>query len=178
MYFMSTADRWFVQYYHGEEALGLFAVGAKFSMLMALVVDTFRKAWWPIAMDAMHSDDGPETFRMIARLYMGLGSAAVVILTFFSPWLVHWLTAPVYREVWPIVGILAWQALFYGFLPDRHPAGIWKAEKTHLNLIPYGRCKRLLGMLLKLAAGAQLGGCWGRARHRGYLLTASGAQRR
>ena len=85
IYFMSTADRWFVQYYHGPEALGLFAVGAKFSMLMALAVDTFRKAWWPIAMDAMHSSDGPETFRMIARLYMGLGTAAVVILTLVSP---------------------------------------------------------------------------------------------
>lgn len=133
IYFMSTADRWFVQYYHGPEALGLFAVGAKFSMLMALAVDTFRKAWWPIAMDAMHSIDGPETFRMIARLYMGLGTAAVVILTLVSPWLVQWLTAPAYHDAWPIVGILAWQALFYGFFLIAS-AGIWKAEKTYLNL--------------------------------------------
>ena len=47
---MSTADRWFIQYYHGLK-LGLFAVGAKFTMLMVLAVDTC-KAWWPIAMDA------------------------------------------------------------------------------------------------------------------------------
>ena len=68
---MSTADRWFIQYYHGSEARP-FAVGAKFTMLMVLAVDTFRKAWWPIAMDAMHSSDGPEIFRVISRLYMGL----------------------------------------------------------------------------------------------------------
>lgn len=133
MYFMNTADRWFVQYYHGEEALGLFAVGAKFAMLMTLAVETFRKAWWPIAMDALHSHDGPETFRLIARLYMGLGTAAIVILTFLSPWLVKWLTAPAYHDAWPIVGILAWQALFYGFFLIAS-AGIWKAEKTYLNL--------------------------------------------
>ena len=28
LYFMNSADRWFVQYFHGEEALGIFAVGA------------------------------------------------------------------------------------------------------------------------------------------------------
>ena len=146
IYFMSTADRWFVQYYHGAEALGFYAVGAKFSMLMALAVDTFRKAWWPVAMDAMHSNDGPETFRMIARLYMGLGTAAVVILTLLSPWLVQWLTAPAYHDAWPIVGLLAWQALFYGFFLIAS-AGIWKAEKTYLNLYLM-TAAALVGLLL------------------------------
>ena len=137
MYFMNTADRWFVQYYHGEEALGLFAVGAKFSMLLALVVETFRKAWWPIAMDSMYSDDGPETFRMIARLYMGLACAGVVGLTLLSSWLVQWLTASEFHDAWSIVGILAWQAVFYGFFLIAS-AGIWKAEKTYLNLYLMG----------------------------------------
>jgi O-antigen/teichoic acid export membrane protein len=133
MYFMTTADRWFVQYYHGPEAMGIFAVGAKFSMLMVIAVDIFRKAWGPIASDAMHSDDGPETFRMIARLYMGLGAAAVVLLTLLSPSLVRWVTVPAYYDSWPIVGILAWQALLYGFFLISS-GGIRKAEKTYLNL--------------------------------------------
>tara|TARA_B110000495_G_C23040504_1_gene623762 strand:+ start:320 stop:1801 length:1482 start_codon:yes stop_codon:yes gene_type:complete len=132
-YFMSTADRWFVQYYHGPTELGLFAVGAKFSMLMGLVVETFRKAWWPIAMDAMHSKDGPETFRMIARLYMGVGSASVVILTFFSPWLLVWFTDEKFHDAWQIVGILSLQAVLYGFFLIVS-AGIWKEEKTFINL--------------------------------------------
>lgn len=133
IYFMSTADRWFVQYYHGSEAMGVFAVGAKFSMLMVIAVDTFRKAWGPIAFDAMHSPDGPETFRIIARLYIGLGTAAVVLLTLISPWLVRWLTVPAYYDAWPIIGILAWQVLFYGFFLIAS-GGIKKAEKTYLNL--------------------------------------------
>ena len=132
-YVMSSADRWFVLHYHGSDALGLFAVGAKFSLLMAFAVDTFRKAWWPISMDAMNSSDGPDTFRMMARLYIGLGSAVVVILTLFSPWLVQWFTAPTYHDAWRIVGILAWQALFYGFFLVAS-AGIWKTEKTYLDL--------------------------------------------
>lgn len=156
MYFMNTADRWFVQYYHGEEALGVFAVGAKFALLMAIAVETFRQAWWPIAMDAMHSDDGPETFRLIARLYMGFGTASIVILTFLSPWLVQWLTAPAYHDAWPIVGILAWQALFYGFFLIVS-AGIWKAEKTYLNLYLMGGAA-IFGLLLNWLLVPNYGG--------------------
>jgi len=156
MYFMNTADRWFVLYYHGEEALGLFSVGAKFAMLMALVVEIFRKAWWPIAMDAMHSDDGPETFRLISRLYVGVGTSSVIVLTLLSPWLVQWLTASAFHGAWPIVGILAWQGLFYGFFLIAS-AGIWKAEKTYLNLYMMGGAA-VLGLLLNWALVPSFGG--------------------
>ena len=156
IYFMSTADRWFVQYYHGETELGLFAIGAKFSILMSLAVETFRKAWWPVAMDAMHSEDGPATFRMIARLYLGVGTAAVVVLTSVSPWLVRWFTAPSYHKAWPLVGILAWQALFYGFFLIAS-AGIWKAERTYLNLYLMGGAA-VVGLVLNWVLVPAYGG--------------------
>jgi len=130
MYVMNTSDRWFIQYYHGETMLGLYAIGAKFALLMAIAVETFRKAWWPIAMDAMHSEDGPETYRSLARLFIGAGVAAVVLLAFLSPWLVKWLTAASYHQAWPLVGILAWQSLFFGFYSIAS-GGIWKREKTY-----------------------------------------------
>lgn len=129
MYVLNTADRWFVSYYHGQDALGLYAVGAKFAMLIAMAVTTFRQAWWPVAMDAMHSEGGPPLYRTMARLYMGIGSASVVLITALSPCLVKWFTAPAYFNSYPIVGILAWQSIFYGFYLIG-AAGIWKAEKT------------------------------------------------
>lgn len=131
-YIMSTADRWFIQHYHDATALGLYAIAAKFALLMALLIETFRKAWWPIAMDAMHSEDGPQTFRMIARLFMGVGVAAVIGLTFIAPWLIRLLTTPDYFSAWKMTGILAWQSLFYGFFLIGS-AGIWKAEKTWIT---------------------------------------------
>ena len=137
IYFISTADRWFIQYYHGSESLGVYAIGAKFVILLTLVVETFRKAWWPIAMDSMHGKDGPDTFRTIARLYMGLATSGIVVLTAFSPFLVRWLTAPAFHDAWPIIGVLAWQAVFYGFFLIA-TAGIWKTEKMYLNLYLMG----------------------------------------
>jgi O-antigen/teichoic acid export membrane protein len=129
MYVLNSADRWFISYYHGQDALGLYAVGAKFAMLISMAVTTFRQAWWPVAMDAMHSKDGPEVYRTIARLYLGIGSAGVVFLTAISPLLVNWLTTPAYFDSYPIVGILAWHSIFYGFFLIG-AGGIWKAEKT------------------------------------------------
>ena len=129
MYVLDTSDKWFISHYCGQSALGLYAVGAKFSMLIAMAVTTFRQAWWPVAMDAMHSKDGPTLYRTIARLYIGGGTACVVIITAGSPFLVQWLTAPEYANAYPIVGILAWHSIFYGFYLIG-AAGIWKAKKT------------------------------------------------
>jgi O-antigen/teichoic acid export membrane protein len=134
MYVMSTCDRWFVQHYRGEADLGVYAVGAKFALVMALAIETFRRAWWPIAMDAMHSADGPETFRAISRLFMGIGVASVVYLAFLAPWLVDWLAAPPFHDAWQVVGPLAWPSLFYGFYLVAS-AGLWKAEKTRDSML-------------------------------------------
>ena len=129
LYVLNTADRWFLNHYHDAAAVGLYAVGAKFAMLIAMIITTYRQAWWPIAMDALQTDEGPPLFRTMGRLYLGLGSAGIVLLTAFSPWLVRLVTAPAYHDAYPVVGILAWHSLFYGF----HlivVGGIWKREKT------------------------------------------------
>jgi O-antigen/teichoic acid export membrane protein len=146
MYFMNTSDRWFINYYHGEEALGLFSIGAKFSLVMALIVETFRKAWWPIAMDSMYTDNGQAVFRLIGRIYIGLGSVAILSLTIISPWLVQFMTGPKFHSAWPIVGVMSWQSLFYGFFLIAS-IGIWKAEKTYLNLYLMGGAA-IIGVLL------------------------------
>ena len=136
-YLMSSMDRWFIQYYHGSEVLGIYAVGAKFAMLVAIIVETFRQAWWPIAMDSIHSIDGPETLRMISRLYIGLGVPAIIILALLSEYLVTLFTPAIYYSAWPIVSILAWQSFFYGFYMIGS-IGIWKSEKTFYSMFLMG----------------------------------------
>jgi O-antigen/teichoic acid export membrane protein len=133
LYFMNTSDRWFIQHYHGDDALGLYAVGAKFAMLSSLAIETFRKAWWPLAMDSMHSEDGEKTFIFISNWYVCIGSLFILILTFLSPWLVEFITGPDFHDSWPIIGILTWKGLLYGYFMICS-AGIWKTEKTYLNL--------------------------------------------
>ena len=129
MYILNTADRWFISHINGAEILGLYAVGAKFAMLMAIVVTTFRTAWWPVIMDSIQSSDGPALLRTMSGLYLGLGCAGIVLLTALSPFLVRILTPFPFHAAYPIVGILAWQSMLYGFNLIV-TVGIWKKEKT------------------------------------------------
>lgn len=133
MYVMNTSDRWFIQHYHGEEALGLFAVGAKFAMISSLAIETFRKAWWPLAMESMQSGSGEKFFRTISVIYVCIGSLLMVTLSFLSPWIVEYLAGPKFYDSWPIVGLLCWKSFLYGYFMICS-AGIWKSEKTYLNL--------------------------------------------
>jgi O-antigen/teichoic acid export membrane protein len=135
LYILNMSDRWFISHYHGQQALGLYAIGAKFALMLAVAVTTFRQAWLPLAMDAMHSPDGPNLFRTVGRLYLGLGSAAVVVLTALSPWLVRLLATPDYYAAYPIIGVLSWYSLFYGFYLIG-AGGVWKEEQT--SWIPIG----------------------------------------
>ena len=129
MYVLSSSDRWFISYFHGQDALGVFAVGARFATLISAAVIVFRQAWWPVAMESLHHSDGPELMRFMARAYLGLMAIGVVLLTALSPWLVKILTGPAYHSAYPIVGVLAWPAVLYGFYLIV-AAGMWKREKT------------------------------------------------
>lgn len=129
MYVLISSDRWFIISLKSPEELGLYAVGAKFASVMALAVHTFRLAWWPVAMDAMQNESEKPLFRVVGRLYLGLGIASAVLLTAISPLLVRIMAAPGFFQAYPVVGILAWYPILYGFSLIVS-CGIWKSEKT------------------------------------------------
>jgi len=134
---MTASDRWFVMNMLGSLETGLYAVAAKFAMLMALAVETFRKAWWPIAMDMLHKEDGANFFRIVSLWYIVLGTLGAMILTVISPYLVEYLTTDEYKESWKIIGILCWGSIFYGFYL-LSGLGIFHSKKTHLTIYVYG----------------------------------------
>jgi O-antigen/teichoic acid export membrane protein len=137
IWIMSASDRWFVMGMLGATEVGLYAVAAKFAMLIALMVEVFRKAWWPIAMDMLHKKEGPEFFRIVSLWYIVAGTIGAIILTIISPYLVDYLTTDAYKESWKIVGILCWGSVFYGFYL-LSGLGMFYSKKTHLTIYTYG----------------------------------------
>ncbi len=134
-YALYNTDRWFIIYYHGQGELGIYAVGAKFVIFVLVAVNAFRAAWWPMAMDTLHSKDGHALFQTVARLYLGVGVICIVVLTYLSPVLVRLLSAPAYHSAYPIIGILSWYSLFWGFFLIVC-VGIFKKEKIIYLTIP------------------------------------------
>lgn len=130
-YFMESSDRWILGFFHGGVVLGIYAVGFKLAMAMNLLVEPFRKACGPIIYKSMHESECQLMFPVMIRLYMGIGSAIVVLLTTASPFLVKLVTIADYFNAYNVVGLLGWKQLFYGlFLFSA--MGIYKKEKTKL----------------------------------------------
>ena len=81
-------------------------------------MEIFRLAWMPISLDVMHAPEGPDVFRAISRFYVGVGMAGIIVLTALSPKLLQWFTVPAFYPAYPIVGVLAFSAIFFWFLSD------------------------------------------------------------
>jgi O-antigen/teichoic acid export membrane protein len=137
VYLLNTTDRWFIISYLDGGALGIYAVADKFAMMLALLVTTFRQAWWPIAMDAIQGSDGPGLIRTMSRVYLGVSCVGLVLLTAMSPFLVTFLTTPAYYDAAMLIGVLAWQPLNFGFQMIAG-IGIWKSEKTIWSPVSLG----------------------------------------
>lgn len=134
---MTASDRWFVMNMLGSYELGLYAVGAKFALIVMVAVQTFRKAWWPIAMDMLHKEEGKHFFKIVSMWYVGLGSLGAVFLTSISPYLVKFLVGEQYFDSWKIVGVLCWGSIAYGFYL-LSLIGVFKSKKTYLNIYIHG----------------------------------------
>jgi len=137
VWIMSASDRWFIMNMMGSYDTGIYAIGAKISMLIMLAVEPFRKAWWPIAMDMLNKEDGPDFFKRVALVYVGLGSLAAVTLTLSAPYIIRYFADERYFESWRMVGILCWGSIFYGFYLISM-LGVFKVKKTYLNIYIHG----------------------------------------
>ena len=131
---MQASDRWFVMKMLGSYEVGIYAIGAKFAMLITLAVETFRKAWWPIAMDMLHKPEGSEFIRKISFWYILVGSVTTVVLALVAPYIVKYMVDSKYYESWKLIGILGWSGIFYGFYLISE-LGIFKSKKTYLSVL-------------------------------------------
>lgn len=133
IWLMQAGDRWFIMKMLGSHELGIYAVGAKISMILILAIGIFRQAWWPIATDMIHKPEGNEFIRRISLWYIVAGSSGAVFLTLISPHLVKLLTTEEYYESYKLVGVLSWGGILYGFYLISE-LGVFKSTKTYLSV--------------------------------------------
>ncbi|PIR21818.1 MAG: hypothetical protein COV44_11145, partial [Deltaproteobacteria bacterium CG11_big_fil_rev_8_21_14_0_20_45_16] len=96
-YIVTTADRWAIKAYLGQDELGLFAVATKFTMVFAMALEACRQAWLPYGLAAMNDKDGPKSLKAAATMYFGMGVIGIIIFSLVSPLLMYFFTAPAYH---------------------------------------------------------------------------------
>ena len=133
-YFLTASDRWFINYYLSPYELGLYALGAKFALVIAFLIQSFGRAFMPFSMDLINNNDKAEADKSLAlifRYFSGLGYALIILLTGVAPFMVRLLAPAEYAQAYPIIGILSLSGLFFGYTYFSS-LGCWKAEKTYL----------------------------------------------
>ncbi len=129
LWLIRLSDRYFLAQYLDLKDVGIYGVGAKFALIIALGTQAFRLSWMPLSMSISKEPDANRFYLILGRGYLVFGSIGVVILTGLSMPLMMLLTAPGYYSGFKVVGLLSYGAIFYGFYTISG-LGIWLGKKT------------------------------------------------
>lgn len=132
-YALNLGDRWFVKYLTNDYELGIFAVGAKISLIITVLMETLRKAWWPHILDNLDKTTGVHLINFLSKLLMTIGLCTLIAFFWLSPYLVGFFTSPLYHKSWTVASLLGF-ASFFNSLFLIASIGIWKEKKTYLNV--------------------------------------------
>jgi O-antigen/teichoic acid export membrane protein len=91
-----TMTRWMVNDILGEENLGIFAVGARLASVVSLYASSFQTAWGPFSLSIYEEKKAINTYNLVLKIFVFIACIFVLILTFFSDWLVVLITSEHY----------------------------------------------------------------------------------
>lgn len=120
-----------------NEAIGLYAAGAKVAGLLSLPILAFQSGWGPFVVALNRETDAARTYNAALTLYAWVIGLTVLALSAVGPWLVTGLASSRYSQaalvVFPLGMALAVQGA--GWILE---AGITIAKRTHVSLAAQG----------------------------------------
>lgn len=113
---LSSLDRWFIQYYHGAEAVGIYAMGYSIATVGMIVNSAVTSAWLPEASREYELDQERAKYtlgRVMSRL---LAAMAIIwfMVTAAGGDIVRWLADVRFHSSGEFVPFIAGGVLFYG----------------------------------------------------------------
>jgi O-antigen/teichoic acid export membrane protein len=127
-------DRIMIMNLLGPEAMGVYAVGIKIALILALVIGAIKLAWFPISLDAIQEEEGKKLIRNASCVYLGIGFSVAIIISFLAPFVMQIIAPPGYFGGHMIVGMLCLFFTFEGYLGISQ-LGLLKNKKTYLLTI-------------------------------------------
>jgi len=159
---LSVSDRWFIVFFLGLNFVGQYSLGVKISLIITMIVQSFRLAWWPIALKMMHKPEGIPLFQKMSVIFLGLGGGVTLLMGGYAKPLISLIAPTGYEMAHRYVGLLTFAAIGYGFI-QFSKIGIYKSEKmvNMVYLSVFAVCANILFNFLFIpvlgALGAALG---------------------
>jgi O-antigen/teichoic acid export membrane protein len=135
--FLPALERTFTNSLLGAESLGLYAAGAKLSMMIGLLVSAFQIAWGPFSLSIYKETDAASTFNWIFKIFTLAVCLATLLLTMSAYPLIRLLATDRFLDavivVFPLAMGLAIQAISW-----MTEIGIGITKRSNLSLLGYG----------------------------------------
>ena len=82
--FSPSLERTFTEHIIGSNALGEYAVAAKFALLLGLIVNAFQMAWGPFFLNNYKRSDAADTFNWVLKLFTPFMCVCTLLIALFA----------------------------------------------------------------------------------------------
>ncbi len=128
-WFMNVSDRYFLAYFVGIEANGIYAIANKFPSILMMVNSIFSLAWQESAISEYESDDRDKFYTKMFDILISLEFASIIILLAFTKLMFRYLVDIKFFSAWVYVPFLYFGAVFSIF-SSFYSAGYLSAKDT------------------------------------------------
>ena len=109
-------ERYFILWFCGESAAGIFAAASKLPAIVTIATNTFQQAWQLSSSRETGSGDAPVFYSNVYRLYSAFALAACSLAIGASPWLTELLLKGDFERALPYLPLLMVSALLNCYL--------------------------------------------------------------
>ena len=148
----------------GDDALGLYAAGAKVAMLISLVINAIETAWGPFSLVLHREENAVETYNHVLKGVCLLLFGAVLGLTAFSDPIVSLLGSARYSGAGAVTFPLC-LGLAANAIGSIASIGIVLSKRAHLKLYAYAALLAVAAVAIPIGASLYgiAGAAWGSA---------------
>jgi O-antigen/teichoic acid export membrane protein len=138
MYVMSSTDRYFLARAHGLADVGLYAVAAKFALILQMVIMTPFGEMWAANQFKLHAAGLKSLYERTALAYLAILFGAALGIGYFAYDFVSLAFAADYHLVAEIVPLLTFGVALWGIVPTMDLGSLVAPNKTWIRSLAVG----------------------------------------
>ncbi len=136
IFVLMHSNKYFLEFYHGLNAVGIYSVGYSLGMTVSLVTSGFVTAWYPFYMSYMtKQEEAKPVFKKIFSYYTILLGTLVLVYFILATPVVTTITHENFHEAQIVVGFVAMTLYLGGIYSLMVPAIYFKEEISVQSLI-------------------------------------------
>lgn len=135
--FLGNINKYFLQFYHGLSSVAIYGVGLKISMVIGLVVMSFRQAWIPYAFSIMDKEGSREKYNFVFKGFLTLLFILAMLTIIFAKQLILIISNKNYLDAKSVIGYICLGTIFINLSGNFFNLGIHAKKNTVYSLFSY-----------------------------------------